>query len=180
VGRSHSIFVDMEGSLLTCGSDLGLLSWHAMVADAAWHAMVADAEHSLAIGPPTPVISMEDTRIVSVAITSYSHSLALSAQDEVYAWGRNGFGALGLGNFDDRAVPRKIESLNRIARIAVCRWKSAAVDEDGRLFTWGLATVFVEEEDQPVDDFSDVSALGYALSPDVHGLPPEGQQIPRS
>ena len=48
------------------------------------------------IGPPTPVPSMQDRRIVSVA-TSDSHCLALTAEGEVYSWGEGYYGALGHG-----------------------------------------------------------------------------------
>jgi len=117
------------------------------------------------IGPPTPVPSMQGRRIVSVA-AGYAHCLALSAEGEVYSWGGGLYGALGQGDYDARAVPSRIESLGRIEDItAGPNWTSAAVDEDGRLFTWGRATVRVgeENEDGELEEFERPSGLGYEL-----------------
>ena len=46
-------------------------------------------------------------------------------------------------------MPSRIESLSHIERIAAgLRWTSAAVDEAGRLFTWGQTRLLEEEEDE--------------------------------
>jgi len=123
-GSTHSIFVDKEGRLLTCGIEF------------VGNRIMGHALEDLDVGPfararrvislPTPVPSMQDRRIVSVA-TSALHCLALGAEGEVYSWGRGDFGSL---------VPSRIESLSRVECIAAgSNWKSSAVDEDGRLFT---------------------------------------------
>ena len=127
----HSLFVDKEGRLLTCGRDRASMALgHAVDPDADTYALRN-------IGPPTPMPSMQDRRIVSVA-TSNQHSLALSADGEVYSWGGGSYGALGHGDAGDRSMPSWIESLSRIKRITAGPFPtSAAVDEDGRLFTWG-------------------------------------------
>ena len=124
--------------------------------------------------PPTPVSSMQDIRIVSVA-TGYDHSLALSAQGEVYSWGSGclngaGIGALGHGDEGARAVPTRIESLSRIERIAAGCGKSAAVDEVGRLFTWGQGAVCVSEEH---GDMVYPTGLGYELDEGYDQLTPK-------
>jgi len=161
VGPQHSIFVDKGGRLLTCGRDIE----HTPLLG---HALDPNAEPVACreIGPPTPVPSMQNRRIVSVA-TSDVHSLALSADGEVYSWGNNDFGTLGHGDLDDRAVPSKIELLSRIEGIAAGpNWTSAAVDENGRLFTWGKA-VFFDEDDEDSDGEQEVdvpNGLGYEIN----------------
>jgi len=101
---------------------------------------------------------MQDRRIVSVA-TSDWHCLALSREGEVYSWGEGGFDSLGHADGDERAVPSRIESLSRIESIAAGNnWTSAAVDEDGRLFTWGRANNPYNKTVPSVP-----SGLGYAL-----------------
>jgi len=148
-GPLHSIFVDTGGRLLTCGCDtvesmpLFLLGHDVDSMPLLGHAEgpAADLNVLREIGPPTPVPSMQERRIVSVA-TSDEHCFALSADGEVFSWGRGSYGGLGHGDDADRIVPSRIESLRRIERIvAGARWTSAAVDEDGRLFTWGRAWV---------------------------------------
>ena len=157
VGEEHSIFLDKEGRLLTCGRDHTRAPTLAYAVDPA-----VNFDVRREIGPPTPVPSMQDRCIVSVA-SSDSHCLALSAEGEVYSWGAGLYGALGHGDEDTRAVPCRIESLGCIECIAAgTNWTSAAVDEDGRLFTWGRARL-VEEEDGELDEFKLNSALGYRL-----------------
>jgi len=102
--------------------------------------------------PPTPVPSMHDTRIVSVA-SGDNHCLALSAAGEVYSWGNGFYGVLGYA--DGSAGPRRIDTLARVESVAAGVHTSAAVDDRGRLFTWGLATF---EEGEP-------AGLGYELDP---------------
>ena len=158
VGYEHSMFVDKAGRLLTCGRDdvnFSLLG----------HAVDPDADPENQIGPPTPVPSMQDRCIVSVAASNV-HCLALSAEGEVYSWGSGNFGALGHGDEGTRAVPSRIEWLSRIERIAAgTNRTSAAVDEKGRLFTWGRARFVDEEEneDGELEEFEVPSGLGYEL-----------------
>jgi len=160
-GLWHSIFVDKGGRLLTCGQD------SVDSAPILGHAVdpAADPNVPREMGSPTPVSSMQDRRIVSVA-TSNAYCLALGDEGEVYSWGEGACGALGHGDVDARAVPSRIESLSRIERIAVgFNAVSAAVDENGRLFTWGRESFEEEEEDSDGEqtDIRVPSGLGYEL-----------------
>ena len=163
VGDELSMFVDTEGGLLTCGIDMDCdtpLLGHAEDPD-------ADPDEPREIGPPTLVLSMQDRRIISVA-SSYMHCLALSADGEVYSWGDGYYGVLGLDDEVGRAVPCRIESLSCIERIAVGPYDtSAAVDQSGKLFTWGRATAlvegFVEDEDGEVTQLLYSNGLGHEL-----------------
>jgi len=161
LASDHSIFLDTDGRLLTCGRDT--IGFPPVLG----HAVDPDADPNIRRehGPPTPVPSMQDRRIVSVA-TSFSHSLALSAEGEVFSWGGGAYGALGHGDTGKRTVPSKIESLSCIEHIAAGpNWTSAAVDEKGRLFTWGRAISdnAEEESDGELDKSEGQGGLGYEL-----------------
>jgi len=149
VSTEHSLFVDLEGSgSENSGNGGQLLLGHDWGAD-------IDPDERRAIGPPTLVPSMLGRRIVSVA-TSGWHCLALSTEGEVYSWGDGTDGSLGHADGNERAVPSRIESLIRIESIvAGTSLTSAAVDEDGKLFTWGR-TKYFRDPTMP-------SGLGYAL-----------------
>jgi len=149
VGEAHSMFIDKAGCLLTCGcNEAGEVLGHA----------------ASELGSPTPVPSMPDRRIVSVA-TSDSHCLALTAQGEVYSWGDGDYGALGHGDDEPRIVPSQIESLSRIERIAAGdNGTSAAVDEEGCLFTWGGAFTLGDD-----DEKLGPNGLGYEVDPEMEG-----------
>jgi len=150
LNSAHSIFVDREGCLYTCGH--GRRLGH-------------DRDFGC-IEQPTPVPSMLDRRIISVA-SSGEHCLALSAEGEVYSWGDGQYGSLGHGDVAARAVPSRITSLSRIEQIAAgLNYTSAAVDEKGNLYTWGVAFTLVAD-----DDPTGVSGLGYRVSPGTECQP---------
>jgi len=133
-GSPHSLFVDKEGRLqFACRRDeikAGEIGESLMGHD--WGLAAGNS----AFVPPTLVPNLQDKRIVSVA-TGNHHCLALSAEGEVYSWGYGVCGALGHADRSARAGPRRIETLERVERIAAGPYKSAAVDDRGRLFTWG-------------------------------------------
>jgi len=132
-GHDHSMFVNWEGRLLTCGSNSGFGYPHDGRGAVLGH--VGDE-----VGPPTLVPSTCNTRFSSVA-TGRQHCLALSAEGEVYSWGDGRAGQLGHGEATNRSVPSRIESLERIESIAAgASPMSAAVDDRGRLFTFGFAS----------------------------------------
>ena len=72
-----------------------------------------------------------------------AHAVCLDANRRVFAWGDNGKGALGLGDFDDRAEPTAVPRFDAGPRaLAVhCggKWTCALVGEPGlaALETWG-------------------------------------------
>lgn len=86
-----------------------------------------------------------DCRIVEVDCGK-QHSLALSQDGTVYVWGYGGEGQLGLGTDTMReksvaSVPTAISpemfGNKRVVHIAAGSQFSAAVTEDGKLYTWG-------------------------------------------
>lgn len=67
-----------------------------------------------------------------------NHALLLSTTGDVYAWGRNTSGQLGLGDQNPRAVPTKVTLPAAAVSIAAGREFSVAALSDGRVYTWGL------------------------------------------
>jgi len=163
VAANTSLFVDTEGRLLTCGAE-NIQDGHERPGLILGHDWGPDDEflEPRVLGPPTLVPSMQGRRIVSVAVGDW-HCLALSREGEVYSWGDGRDGSLGHADEGARAVPSRIESLGRIKSIAAGSIRtSAAVDEVGRLFTWGRAmSTIPSSEARP-------TGLGYA-----HALEPQ-------
>lgn len=67
-----------------------------------------------------------------------NHALLLSTAGDVYAWGRNTSGQLGLNDQAARNVPTKVTLPGAAVSIAAGREFSVAALADGRVFTWGL------------------------------------------
>jgi hypothetical protein len=120
----HSMAVTSTGSLYAWGSNrrrqLGLAGKS--------HA----APVLVAIGKNKPVA------LASVA-TSSAHTLAVSTSGTVYACGSNQHGQLGVGDTQDRRHFKRIQPFapGKIAEAAAGPSTSAAVTENGELWTWG-------------------------------------------
>jgi alpha-tubulin suppressor-like RCC1 family protein len=64
------------------------------------------------------------------------HSLALTESGEVYAWGSNERGQLGLGDTENRLTPTKVPGLRRV-KASQRVIHSLALTESGEVYTCG-------------------------------------------
>ncbi|XP_017612264.1 ultraviolet-B receptor UVR8-like isoform X3 [Gossypium arboreum] len=89
---------------------------------------------------PTSVYSLLGIKIVSVAAGLW-HTVCISADGDVYAFGGNQFGQLGTGGDQAETLPRLLEdpSLeNSHVKFVSCGARhSAIITEDGKIFCWG-------------------------------------------
>jgi len=79
------------------------------------------------------------TPIVAVA-AGYSHSLALTRDGEVYAWGADTFGQLGDGGVNDSGVPVIVRGLpprDPVVALAGGHNDSLALTRSGQIYAWG-------------------------------------------
>ena len=81
------------------------------------------------------------TDIVAVAAGS-QHSLALSGNGQVLAWGDNSYGQLGNGSFDDSFIPVYVlnnmgEPFENVVAITSGANHSLLLTEDNQLWAWG-------------------------------------------
>ncbi|CAK6432981.1 unnamed protein product [Pipistrellus nathusii] len=89
---------------------------------------------------PTPQL-LEQLSGIPVAQISAgeAHSVALSMSGNVYSWGRNDFGQLGLGHTHNEEFPSLIEALDsqKVEFLACGGSHTALLTKDGLLFTFG-------------------------------------------
>ncbi|MDR1294600.1 MAG: hypothetical protein LBK59_06535, partial [Bifidobacteriaceae bacterium] len=89
---------------------------------------------------PVQVAALNDVDVRTVDAGD-THMLALTASGNVYAWGDNRRGQLGLGNTADQNAPVKVDHLpSGIVKIAAAFDNSAAITESGELWVWGANT----------------------------------------
>eukprot|EP00192_Tetraselmis_astigmatica_P009703 CAMPEP_0117664012 /NCGR_PEP_ID=MMETSP0804-20121206/8955_1 /TAXON_ID=1074897 /ORGANISM="Tetraselmis astigmatica, Strain CCMP880" /LENGTH=853 /DNA_ID=CAMNT_0005471141 /DNA_START=124 /DNA_END=2685 /DNA_ORIENTATION=- len=125
-GAEHAIIITSSGLLFTWGSN---------------------SNGQLGLGSSTPrqlvptVVQGAITGIKFSAVDSgHNHVLAASKSGEVYCWGANSYGQLGLGDFEDRNTPHALLhkfTRSKITRVAAGARHSLAVTENGELFSWG-------------------------------------------
>ncbi|XP_064394072.1 RCC1 and BTB domain-containing protein 1-like [Halichondria panicea] len=74
---------------------------------------------------------------VSVSCAQAS-SLALSQKGEVFTWGYNGFGHLGIGSYSNQCTPRRAQLHDVYIKEVVCGYAHVlALTDDGKLYAWG-------------------------------------------
>eukprot|EP00742_Colponemidia_sp_Colp-10_P006997 GILJ01007510.1.p1 GENE.GILJ01007510.1~~GILJ01007510.1.p1 ORF type:complete len:672 (+),score=107.52 GILJ01007510.1:43-2058(+) len=109
--------------------------------------LAADAETEYSSTPK--LIRELKGRIIQVS-AGYNHNAAISDTGAIFTWGQGDNGQLGHGNLDDQVVPKRIDSFAkknvRIARVSCGHTHTLAVDEEGKLWTWGVII-----EDRPPD-----------------------------
>lgn len=91
-----------------------------------------------ALTPQKIEVDFEDTyeKFVDVSVST-NYCLALTNKGNVYSWGRNGSGQLGLGNKQSQCKPQKITSLSDIVYIDAENVQSFAIKSDGTVYGWG-------------------------------------------
>ncbi|KAM9086669.1 E3 ISG15--protein ligase HERC5-like isoform 1-T1 [Megaptera novaeangliae] len=89
---------------------------------------------------PTPQIVEHLSGVPLVQISAgEAHSMALSLSGNVYSWGRNDCGQLGLGHTDSKDSPSLIEVLDnqKVDFLACGGSHTALLTKDGLVFTFG-------------------------------------------
>lgn len=79
---------------------------------------------------------LEGVPIAQVAC-GWQHTLCVSKLGQVFAWGFNSDGQLGLGDVFDRAQPCHVPFQEQITRVSAGHLHSAALSSSGLLYTWG-------------------------------------------
>lgn len=64
-------------------------------------------------------------------------SFAIKGDGTLWAWGRNNFGQLGLGDTTDRSVPVQVGAENNWSKVFYLSNNTFAVKTDGTLWAWG-------------------------------------------
>jgi hypothetical protein len=78
---------------------------------------------------------------IKAVAAGYSHSLALDFRGQVYSWGNNIKGQLGLGHYLNIKVPTLIPGLKDIMAIFAGSWSSIALDNKGRGYHFGVILI---------------------------------------
>ncbi|EFA83773.1 RhoGAP domain-containing protein [Heterostelium album PN500] len=116
---------------------------------------------------PLPIVALPGNIAKVVAgnqlVFGDQHTLALTNEGAIYAWGSNSRGQLGLGHNNDKVAPVPLEQLSTVVGykmpaidIDAGQQHSAALTNDGVVFMWGsnsygqLGNGGVEDSNMPV------------------------------
>lgn len=91
---------------------------------------------------PTVVPALQRVPIVDACV-GWGHTLALSAEGELFAWGANAHGQCGLDLVSEAVLePRRVRGAlaqRRVVAIACGETHSLALDDQGKVYAWGSA-----------------------------------------
>ncbi|XP_006143352.1 probable E3 ubiquitin-protein ligase HERC6 [Tupaia chinensis] len=135
-------FETLRVDLVSCGKEHSLAVCH----KGRVFAWGAGSEGQLGIGEfkersftPQKIKALAGIKIIQVSC-GYYHSLALSEDGQVFSWGKNSHGQLGLGKeVPSQTSPQRVRSLEGIplAQVAAGGAHSFALSLSGTSFGWG-------------------------------------------
>jgi alpha-tubulin suppressor-like RCC1 family protein len=70
----------------------------------------------------------------------WDHTIALDAAGNVWAWGGNNYGQLGIGSQANQREPVLVPGVSGIVDVVAGSHSSYALTADGRVFSWGRNT----------------------------------------
>ena len=123
-GSNHSLALIADGTVYSWG-----LNANGQLGDGTTTNRLNAVQVKLTGGAPL-------THIVAIA-GGASHSLALTADGQVYAWGSNVTGQLGDGTTTQRNAPVLLSSFNNVVAIAAGAYHSLALSGNGKVYSWG-------------------------------------------
>ena len=129
-GRMHSAFADAEGRLLTCGTD------------GDGHGFLGHGDEVVggSITTPLPLESLGWPLVRVVAVAAHTmHSLALSADGTVFAFGQGRCGKLGHGGEATEWRPRRVVALEHehVVGVAAGQQHSLVLTREGGVYSFG-------------------------------------------
>ena len=83
----------------------------------------------------------EKVEMVSCSVGEHHpHTLILTVRGSVYSCGDGYKGKLGVGDLEWRYEPCIVEGLENVVQVAAGGIHSAALDREGKVFTWGCGS----------------------------------------
>jgi alpha-tubulin suppressor-like RCC1 family protein len=95
---------------------------------------------------PVRILGALEKRQVVAVSAAENHSLCVTSDGSVFAWGQNGFGQLGIpktasssASSEQKFLPQRVEALRQsfMVMVAAGDRHSMALSRNGEVYTWG-------------------------------------------
>ena len=140
-GASHSVAVDENGAVWSWGrytyGELG----DGRIGDIDYVGVWPPQDQVYSQGRPVQAVIPGSPRVVEVVAGS-SHTLALDENGDVYAWGSNQWGDLGIGGYggsetSDAQLPYRVDGIPPVKSLAAGYYHNIGLTVDGGVWAWG-------------------------------------------
>lgn len=124
-GELHSLAVSSNGQIFSWG--------------ASSEGQLGHATMEVSVSIPRFIRKLNQQKILQVSCGSW-HCLALADDSQLFTWGQNSHGQLGLGEgFESQSSPQRVKSLEGIplAQVTAGGFHSFALSLSGAVFGWG-------------------------------------------
>ena len=125
-GECATIGLSKDGTIFTWGHG-------------AWGGLGHDNQHNKLVPTEIPPDRFKDGKLRQVVAGGY-HMVAVADNGDIWAWGHNGYGQLGLGDTNDRWFPQRLQSTldsSRVRMVACGSCHTVAVTTKGEVWAWG-------------------------------------------
>lgn len=120
-GGYHSLGITADGKLWSWGAN-------------SFYSALGDGTNVSSRNTPTEIGAGINWVSISAGLF---HSLAISSDGKLWAWGRNLYGALGDGTNIDRNVPTQIGTATNWVSVVAGFYCSYGMTADGKIWAWG-------------------------------------------
>jgi alpha-tubulin suppressor-like RCC1 family protein len=114
---------------------------------------------------------------INVIKCGFSHTVVLTSEGEVYVWGHNSVGQLGLGCYERQSKPIKLTGFDseKIIMISCGSRHTLALAESGRVFDWGINVSSANTTQTPDNHYygSQPRTIAADIKPSFHWYPEE-------
>jgi alpha-tubulin suppressor-like RCC1 family protein len=119
-GKKHSIALKSNGTVWAWGSNQ--------------YGQIGTPYYWAGSSTPVPISGLSN--IVDIS-AGYTHNLAIDSNGNVWGWGRNFEGQLGLNNTDTIPYPVLIPNLSNVRKVSCGRHFNLALKNDSTVWSWG-------------------------------------------
>jgi len=138
LGSTHTLAISSKSKLYSWGwNEFGQLGAHPedMIKNEIHHG--SHAIKQLLIQDYSGIPECSYSKIKQI-VSGEDHNLLRDEDGNVFAFGSNSKGQLGMGNYKDLYMPTRVDSLpeNSIQEISTCGDQNLACTKDGEVFIW--------------------------------------------
>ena len=107
---------------------------------------------------PTLVGGFSGAKIKDIAAGDF-HSLALSTEGKVFAWGANDYGQIGDGTLNSKYSPIEIPGLYGVKSVVAEGNTSSCIKEDGTALFWGESKFYTQDNIKVPESIKDITDI---------------------